>query len=128
MSNQKQPIYILRFFFDYGSGGCLWSGNDAAYEKFDVGTLDAETHDFDENVTEEARIQLPKPIKQKVLYLDQLFCESLNWDDPGGPSLWNNDQWEDFLQMAHKLHTEISEYLGNDFEIIYEQDDYRNPN
>ena len=27
--------YVLRYFFDAGSGICLWSANDEAREKFD---------------------------------------------------------------------------------------------
>ncbi len=121
MNNKKHPTYTLRFFFDYGCGGCLWAGNDTAYEQFDVGTLDAETHDSEGNVTEEAKIQLPDSIKQKVLYLDKLYCESLNWNDPGGPSLWNQEQWNYFYKMTKELHKEIAAHLGNDFEIIYDR-------
>lgn len=35
IEKSKEPRYRLRFFFDYYCGGCLWSGNEAAYKKFD---------------------------------------------------------------------------------------------
>lgn len=122
MSSRKKPTYRLRFFFDYGCGGCLWSDNEAAYEKYDVGTLDAEIYDLNGKVSQEARIILPETTKQKVLELDKLYSESLNWDDPGGESMWDEAQWDYFYSKARELHKEISNILGNDFEIIYKQE------
>jgi len=122
MSNAKTPAYRLRFFFDYGSGGCLWCDNEAAYEKYDVGTLDAESYDGNGNICQEARIKLPDSTKKRVVALDKLYSESLNWEDPAGDSLWNKSQWNAFYLQARELHKEISTILGNDFEIIYKQE------
>lgn len=122
MSNGKTPTYRLRFFFDNGCGGCLWCGNEAAYEKFDVGPLDAEIFDLNGKVSQEARIKLPDSIKKKVLELDKLFSESLSREDPAGNSIWDKSQWENFYSQARELHKEISNILGDDFEIIYEQE------
>jgi len=122
MSNIKNPTYRLRLFFDYGCGGCLWSDNEAAYQNFDVGTLDAEIYDANGNLSREAKIKLPELIKQKVMKLDQLYCESLNWDDPGGDSMWDKTQWDDFHSQTRDLHKEIAHQLGDDFEIVYKQE------
>lgn len=122
MNHEKIPTYRLRFFFDYGSGGCLWCDNDAAYEKYDAGTLDAEMYDSMGKISEEAQIKLPHSIRQKVLELDKLYSESLDWNDPGGPSMWNKEGWDDFHKMTRALHREIEEYLGDDFEVIYKQE------
>jgi hypothetical protein len=123
MNKGKTPTYRLRFFFDYFGGGCLWSDNEAAYEKFDNGgTLDAEIYDLKGNVIKEARIKLPELMRQKVLELDRLYCQSLNWDDPGGDSMWDKSQWDNFHLQTRELHKEISNILGDDFEIIYEQE------
>jgi hypothetical protein len=84
--------YKLRYFFDYNCGGCLWSDNDAAYEKFGYGCLDSEIYDLDGNIIEEAKIKFPASIRHRVLELDILFSESLNWNDPAGPSPWKNEQ------------------------------------
>ena len=119
---KNKPTYILRFFFDYGCGGCLWSGNNAAFEKFDVGTLDATIYDLNGNITEEAKIKLPELTRQKVLELDNLYYTSLNWEDPTGDSMWDKSQWENFHIRTRELHKEISNILGNDFEIIYKQE------
>ncbi|MEI8203418.1 MAG: hypothetical protein WCH34_10430 [Bacteroidota bacterium] len=122
MSNRKNLTYRLRFFFDYGCGGCLWCDNDAAYEKYDLGTLDAETYDLNGKVIREARIKLTELTRQKVLKLNRLYNESLNWDNPGGDSMWDKSQWDNFHLQTRELHKEISNILGDDFEIIYCQD------
>lgn len=122
MSNRKTPTYRLRFFFDYGCGGCLWCDNEAAYKKYDVGTLDAEVYDPNGKVSQEARIKLPYRTKQKVLTLDKLYSESLNWEDPSGDSMWDKSQWDNFYKQTRELHIEISNILGDDFEIIYKQE------
>jgi hypothetical protein len=122
MNNSKNPTYRLRFFFDYGCGGCLWCDNEAAYEKYDAGTLDAEIYDPTGEVTQQARIILPNSTKQKVLELDKLYSESLNWEDPAGPSMWDKLQWDKFYSQTRALHNEIANILGDDFEIIYKQE------
>jgi hypothetical protein len=122
MSNKRTPTYRLRFFFDYGSGGCLWSDNEASYQKFDVGPLDAEIYDLNGKISQAAKIKLPELTKQKVLKLDKLYCESLNWEDPAGDSMWDKLQWDNFHLQTRELHKEISIILGDDFEIIYKQE------
>jgi hypothetical protein len=122
MSDQNvNPTYRLRFFFDYGCGGCLWCDNEAAYKKYDVGTLDAEIFDLKGNILQEARIKLPAQLKQKVEELDKLYSESLDWNDPGGESPWGQEQWDHFHEQARELYEKISQELGDDFEIIYKQ-------
>lgn len=118
----KKPTYRLRFFFDYGCGGCLWSDNEAAYKKYDVGTLDAEIYDLNGNISQEAKIKLPDSTKYKIIELDKLYSESLNWEDPVGNSMWNKSQWDNFHSQSRELHREISNILGTDFEIMYKQD------
>lgn len=121
MNGGNTAIYRLRFFFDYGCGGCLWPGNAAAYDKFDVGTLDTEVYDLNGKISREARIKLPDSTRKKVLALDKLYSESLNWEDPAGDAIWSKSAWENFHSQARELHKEISSILGDDFEIIYEQ-------
>jgi len=113
--------YKLRFLFDYNSGGCLWSDNDAAYEKFGVGCLDTEIYDMEDNIVEEAKIKLPVSIRQRVLDLDKLYSESLNWNDPASKSLWNSAQWKSFHEQTRELHRQIALTLGDDFEVAYKQ-------
>lgn len=116
----ENPKYILRFFFDYNCGGCLWSGNDAAYEDYGYGPLDGETYGLCGEISEKCRIELPAHIQERVLDLDALYSESLNWDDPGGDSMWDENQWNDFYAQARILCSEIARILGSNFNIIYE--------
>ncbi|NBB26979.1 hypothetical protein [Cellulophaga sp. BC115SP] len=117
----NNPTYRLRFFFDYNCGGCLWCDNDASYQKFDVGVLDSEIYDLNGNIVQEAKIKLPSLIRQRVLELDKLYTESLNWNDPSGQSLWDKAQWESFYEQTRDLHKQISLALGDDFKIVYKQ-------
>lgn len=117
-----QPKYKLRYFFDYNCGGCLWSDNEPAYEKFGFGCLDSEIYGLDGNILEEAKIKYPASIRHRVLELDILFSESLNWNDPEGESPWNNEQWKIFYEKTRELHREIVIILGNDFEVVYKQE------
>lgn len=121
MSNNK-PIYRLRFFFDYNCGGCLWSDNDAAYQNFGNGVLDAGIFDLEGNIIKEPSIKLPIEIKEKVLQLDKLFSQSIDWDNPGGQSKWDKNQWADFYKQTRELHKQISLALGKNFEIVYKQE------
>ncbi len=114
--------YKLRFFFDYHCGGCLWSDNDAAYEKFGLGCLDSDIYDMNGIIVEESKIKLPTSIKERVLQLDKLYSESLNWNDPAGQSLWENAQWKSFYEQTRDLHRQIELNLGTDFEIVYKQE------
>ena len=120
MPTKHQPTYLLRFFFDYGAGGCLWSGNEATSEKFGVGVLDAPFFDLDGNMTKEAKIKLRDSTRQKVLALDERYYQSLNPDNPTGPSPWDKSQWNEFYVQARVLHQEIADILGTDFEVVYE--------
>lgn len=120
--SDNQPIYRLRFLFDYNCGGCLWSDNDAAYNKFDTGVLDADIYDLEGNIVREASIKLPTEIKQKVIQLDKLFSQSLDWNNPSGQSMWDKNQWADFYKQTRELHKIISSALGDDFEIVYKQE------
>jgi hypothetical protein len=124
MKSKIRPTYQLRFFFDYNCGGCLWCANDASYKTFDVGCLDSALFDLYGHVIEEAKIRLPETIAQEVLKLDMLYSESLNWDDPAGPSLWNKEQWNEFYKQARLLDKDVSIALGDDFELLYEVEKY----
>jgi hypothetical protein len=115
----KAPTYRLRFFFDYGSGGCLWSGNEAAFQAFGVGALDADTYDAEGNIQEGAPIKLPAAIKERIAALDKRYAESLDGNDPGGPGLWTAAQAHAFYAEARDLCAIIGRALGDEFEVVY---------
>ena len=51
-----------------------------------------------------------------------MYCESLNWEDPAGDSMWDMPQWLNFHKQTRELHKEISKILGDDYEVIYKQE------
>jgi hypothetical protein len=79
--------YQIRYFFDPGSGVCLWAGNAAARERFGY-PIDHRTVDISEN----ARRQLD--------YLIAWFDTSLDWDSPPA-TRWPEEEWQRFRQAAH---------------------------
>ena len=45
------------------------------------------------------------------------YDSSLNWDDPGGDSLWNSEEWAYFLEMAKMMYDRVCDELGEDYEV-----------
>lgn len=43
--------------------------------------------------------------------------EALNWDEPNGELLWNDDQIDEFLKDARNAYYRLCEELGSDYEI-----------
>lgn len=80
-------MYALRYFFDPGSGTCLWAANDDTRDAFGY----AVDHDA-LPLTDDTRVWLEGLI--------EWFDESINWDDPGGPSPWNAVERANFAQAA----------------------------
>jgi hypothetical protein len=119
--SKENPVYKLKFFFDYNSGGCLWCDNNTAREKFGVGILDADIFDLNGNIIQNAKIELPKNIKEEISKLDKLYSTSLNWNDPTGKSLWSENQWNEFDKRAKKIHIKIAKLLGDKYELEYRQ-------
>jgi len=102
------PHYRLRFFFDAGSGVCLWSGNATTSARYGIAILPE---------------QLPlSPYTQR--WVNQLVAQydtSLNWDDPTGPSPWSPAECEHFnATAARALLSQIRAQLGEDYDVVDE--------
>jgi hypothetical protein len=113
--------YRLRFFIEYGAGS-LWAGNDEAYAKFDHGPLDETTYSLDKKAVAEPRIKLPADLESTRRRLIDLYYTSVDQNDPGGPSLWTEKQWDDFHVQTRELFSRICEFLGDEFEVVYQQE------
>ena len=72
------PNYKLRYFFDAGSGICLWSANDSAREKFGY-PIDVSQLNLDENT------------KRKAYYLLAWYDTCINWNSPADPCSWSTE-------------------------------------
>lgn len=70
---------LIRFFFDAGSGVCLWAGDDASNER----------HGFAINTGD---LPLSSNTCYWLQHLIAWYDTSLDWDNPAGDSLWSGEE------------------------------------
>lgn len=99
--------YTIKFMFDWGSGVCLWSTNKAAKEKFENYPI----------LT--SKLQISKELKNELDYLTALHDEALNWDNPSGDLLWDDQKVNDFLEYAKRVYHQLVIELGSDYQIEF---------
>src|SRR5262245_57775752 len=99
------PTYRLRYFFDPGAG-CLWSGNDAARDRFGY-AIDASS------------LALPENTWRRVAYLCSWYDTSIDWNDPPN-SPWDAAERERFNSEAQRVLALLREQLGPEFEVVDE--------
>lgn len=97
----------LRYFFDPGSGICLWAAD------------------------EESRVLFGYPVELENLNLSQdtvslgnrlisLFDGSINWDDPAGASPWSEEQKSQFVRETVVFYERLVSELGAGFTVVNE--------
>ena len=96
--------YEFRYFFDPGSGTCLWSANAMAREKFGY----AVELDF---------LDLPSDVVSRASEVLNIFDSSIDWHDPTANSPWPQTQRDQFIVAADELLDSLREALGPDFEV-----------
>ena len=96
--------FALRYFFDPGSGRCLWSANAAAREKFSYA------------VTLES-LDLPPAVVARGHALITQFNSSIDWNNPADPSPWPEGQRLLFEIDARELRGMLQQSLGPECEI-----------
>ncbi|MCC5884775.1 MAG: hypothetical protein JJU25_19320 [Halomonas sp.] len=101
-----QTIYKVRLMFEWG-GGCIWCGNDAALERFDVGPI-------------EEKISLSEATLQELDILSIWHDKALNWEYPPDPSPWSQAEFKEFEAAALAMRAKLQAELGASFEVIYE--------
>ena len=101
-----QALYKVRLMFEWG-GGCIWCGNDAALERFDVGPI-------------EEKLLLSAATLRELEELSSWHDKALNWEYPPDPGPWGADEYASFDQKALALSVELQAELGSDFEVVYE--------
>jgi hypothetical protein len=100
-------LYKLRYFFDPGSGVCLWSANEPAKVKFAYPVeIDA--------------LKLPASIVRQAEALLARFDTSIDWHHPPGPSPWTDAVLRSFNADAQAFLVCLRYELGTDFDIIDE--------
>src|SRR4030095_16437764 len=106
----------LRFFFDYGAGGCLWADNALAQEVFGFGPID--------KVIAEKTGKISTDILKLIDELDNYHSTYYNSDYPSDPSLWRQKECDDFNRQLDTLLSSLRQQLQNDFEILDKQEKY----
>ena len=105
--------YKIRFFFDYCSFTCLWSGDELTGKKYGY------------PITKFKKLGLSNSTIKEIEKLSNLFDMSLNWADPGyGDSPWDKQQWKEFDEQAQRLFERISKELPKNFKLVNEHKPY----
>lgn len=99
--------YRVRYFFDAGSGVCLWGDNAAARADYGI----AITPD---------QLPLPPETRQEVERLVAWYDTSLDWNYPVGPTPWSPEEGAHFNRAAQALSQRLQVQLGPVYEIVDE--------
>lgn len=97
--------FVLRYFFDLGSGICLWSANDAAREKFGY---PVDLHD----------LGLPNDVLLEAVIA--WYDTSTDWRSPCDASSWSGSERARFHEASRGLLCKLRQHLGPGYEILDE--------
>lgn len=99
--------YQLRFWFEYGVDTPLWPG------PHDNPDLDSPYG----SPCDPERLPITPATRNELTRLADLYQSSLDWDNPGGPSLWSRDQHESFRSEADIALEALCGELGDDWTV-----------
>jgi hypothetical protein len=101
----------LRFFFDAGSGVCLWSQDDEAKARFGY---PVEARDLD----------IPEDLRADIEQLVTDYDDTFRWDDPGSNeiveptrTMFGYEENPPFVTRVRALLPKLRAALGPAFEI-----------
>lgn len=121
IKQDPDKLAVLRFFFDYGAGGCLWNGDKSADELFGYGPLDCFDFDLEGNLVKLPSILLSQTTRLLVKELSDIHYHYLNPEYPPDPSLWRQSLCDEFNQRIDELLERVTNEIGDKFEIIDRQ-------
>jgi hypothetical protein len=99
--------FKLRFFFDGGSGTCLWSGNDFARQTWGY----AVNHQ---------KLPLNERTINRLNEIIRWYDKGFDWDNPSTPVKWESGECEKFSSAVCEVLATVREELGGDFDIVDE--------
>ncbi|HEX2091878.1 MAG TPA: hypothetical protein VHG28_05715 [Longimicrobiaceae bacterium] len=105
--------YRIRFFYDWGVDTPFWCGNDAAYEKFDVGPIEPE------------HLGLSARTCERVRKLAVWHDTALNRDYPPDPGPWRQGECDRFNAAVDDLLRAVRSELSEEYELVDEQARFR---
>ncbi|MBP5457730.1 MAG: hypothetical protein J6Y37_14655 [Paludibacteraceae bacterium] len=109
---RTRVTYKLKFMFDWGSGICVWSDNEAAKRKFNDYPIETDN------------LPISNKLKKTLDDLINLYDTCLNREEPNGDLMWDKNQIEDFLKMARGAYVNLCEELGSMYDIELILDDF----
>lgn len=115
---------LLKFFFDYGAGGCLWVGDNATRSGLDVGSVDATIYDLQGQVMRHPSVLLTNEAIALRERLNREHAEYLNPIYPPDPSLWTQAKCDHFNDGVERLLMMLRNELGDEYQILDEQERY----
>jgi len=107
-----ESAYRVRYFFDWGTETCLWSG-------------DARTRDAFDNPIDPWRLPLLEGTITEIERICAWYQGALNWAYPPDPGLWRQEECERFNAAARTLVDAIRQELGRSFVVIDEHGELR---
>ncbi len=108
-----QAKYVLRFFFEWG-GGCLWPGNEDAYQDLGLGPYD---------LLDPCPLPLSVATLERCWRMAEWHDTSLNWDYPPEPGPWRQPECDRFNSAVAELLVTIRGELGTKFQVIDKQNE-----
>lgn len=106
---KMEQKYKIKFFFDYGSGTCFWSGNERAEAK------------FNDYFIEPKELPLSLETIKRVEDLLEWYDQSLNWEYPPDPGPWHQEECDRFNNTVKQLFETVKIELGEEFELCNKQ-------
>ncbi|QCL72431.1 MULTISPECIES: hypothetical protein [Agrobacterium] len=115
---------VLRFFFDYGAGGCLWAGDAATLYRLGVGPVDATLFDLKGRISKPPCLALSQMVRSLRDQLDSEHSCYLNPLYQPDPSLWSQSLCDRFNTDVERLLLLLRQEIGDNFHIVDEQTRY----
>jgi len=99
--------YQMKYSFEWGSGVCLWSTNEAAEIKF-------------RDVVDERQLPISHKLKDLLWYIVAYYDTMLDMDNAPAISPWWTDEDELMFNKKQKFaYAQLCQELGKEYEIIY---------
>lgn len=95
--------YKLKYLFDWGSGVCVWTNNDAAHKLY--GNYPVFTE----------QLPLSEELKKELNRLIRRHDEALDWDYPPADLLWSGEEQMEFIAEAKLAYERLRFELGEDY-------------
>ncbi|CAA6822022.1 MAG: Unknown protein [uncultured Sulfurovum sp.] len=98
-------VFKLRFFFDAGSGICMWSANDNSKEKFGDYPIECNQLPISENLW------------RKLSYLTAWYDTCIDWSYPPNPTPWSTSECHRFNKEVLSVLNDVTRELGKEYII-----------